>query len=204
MVRVQGGGPIRGANILTDIYISTDVDADGPIPGVYSMLSLGAAAFTLDKGLVGTFSVNLETLPDATAHEDTMDWWSTQPEAWSACREDLHHPLFAMKSYVAWVKNFSQKPVFVAYPVGFDFTFVYWYMIRFVGESPFRHSAIDIRSYAMGMLNKKEYRKSTKRYMPKRWFSADTPHTHKALDDAIEQGVLFCNMLTENVNLGVS
>jgi hypothetical protein len=34
--------------------------------------------------------------------------------------------------------------------------------------------------------------------MPKRWF-ARYPHTHIALDDAIEQGALFCNMLSENL-----
>jgi hypothetical protein len=32
--------------------------------------------------------------------------------------------------------------------------------------------------------------------MPKRWFDK-LPHTHRALDDAIEQGALFCNMLAE-------
>ncbi len=36
-----------------------------------------------------------------------------------------------------------------------------------------------------------------KRNMPKRWFD-DLPHTHKALDDAIGQGALFCNILAEN------
>jgi hypothetical protein len=41
-----------------------------------------------------------------------------------------------------------------------------------------------------------EYRESTKRNMPKRWFE-DLPHTHVALDDAIGQGALFCNMLAE-------
>ena len=25
---------------MTEVYVSTDVEADGPIPGVYSMLSL--------------------------------------------------------------------------------------------------------------------------------------------------------------------
>jgi len=35
--------------------------------------------------------------------------------------------------------------------------------------------------------------------MPKRWFD-DFTHTHKALDDAIKQGALFCNMVQENVN----
>jgi hypothetical protein len=44
---------------------------------------------------------------------------------------------------------------------------------------------------------KSNYRESTKRNMPKRWFE-DLPHTHVALADAIEQGALFCNMLKES------
>ena len=48
----------------------------------------------------------------------------------------------------------------------------------------------------MAMLGK-PYRTTTKRSMPRRWFS-DRPHTHVALDDAIEQGELFCRMLAEN------
>ena len=101
-----------------------------------------------------------------------------------------------MSRYLAWVKSLPGKPVFVAYPAGFDFLFVYWYLMRFAGESPFSHSALDIKTYAMAML-KTGYRDSTKRNMPKRWFD-DMPHTHVALDDAIEQGALFCNMLREN------
>jgi hypothetical protein len=34
--------------------------------------------------------------------------------------------------------------------------------------------------------------------MPEHWFGTQ-PHTHIALDDAIEQGTLFCNMLAENL-----
>ena len=37
--------------------------------------------------------------------------------------------------------------------------------------------------------------------MPKRWFD-EAPHTHNALDDAVEQGRLFCNMLQENTGHG--
>ena len=50
---------------MTEIYVSTDVETDGPIPGPHSMLSLGSAAYTADKTLVSTFSANLETLPGA-------------------------------------------------------------------------------------------------------------------------------------------
>ena len=45
-----------------DIYFSTDVEADGPIPGPHSMLSFASAAFRADKTLIGTFEANL-TLP---------------------------------------------------------------------------------------------------------------------------------------------
>ncbi|MDF2817443.1 MAG: exonuclease [Stenotrophomonas rhizophila] len=44
---------------------------------------------------------------------------------------------------------------------------------------------------------KTDNRSVNKRSMPKRWFDR-LPHTHVALDDAIEQGALFCNMLAEN------
>ena len=56
---------------MNEIYISTDVETDGPIPGPHSMLSLGSAAYTADKILVSTFSANLETLPGASTSEDS-------------------------------------------------------------------------------------------------------------------------------------
>ena len=74
---------------MTEIYVSTDVETDGPIPGPHSMLSFGSAAYTADKRLVATFAANLDTLSDATPDPRTAAWWATQPEAWAACRRDL-------------------------------------------------------------------------------------------------------------------
>lgn len=180
---------------LPEIYISTDVEADGPIPGANSMLSFGSAAYLADKTLVSTFTANLETLPDAAPDEKTMTWWKTQPEAWNACRENLQSPASAMTTYLAWCKALPGVPVFVGYPAAYDFMFIYWYLIRFTSKSPFSHSALDIKTLAMALL-KTDYRKTTKKSMPKRWFDP-LPHSHRALDDAIEQGALFCNMLGE-------
>ena len=102
-----------------------------------------------------------------------------------------------MEQYVAWVKSFAHPPVFVAYPAGYDFLFVSWYLMRFAGESPFSHSALDVKTYAMAVTGF-AYRDSTKRHWPNRWFD-DQPHTHVALDDAIEQGAQFCKMLQERM-----
>lgn len=181
---------------MNEIYVSTDIETDGPIPGLYSMLSIGSAAYTADKQLIAMFSANLHTLEGASAHPDTAAWWATQPDAWAACRKELETPETVMLRYVAWLRALPGKPVFVAYPAGFDFTFVYWYLIRFAGESPFSHSALDIKTLAMAVL-KSDYRDAVKRRMPKRWFDP-LPHTHIALDDAIEQGAMFCNLLRES------
>ena len=180
---------------MGEIYVSTDIESDGPIPGPHSMLSFGSAAFAPGGERLGTFEANLEALPGATGHSDTMAWWATQPEAWAECRRDPRDPAEALPDYIGWVKALPGKPVFVAYPAGFDFLFMYWYMIRFAGESPFSHSALDMKTFAMVLMGS-GYRDATKRNMPKGWFGPSR-HTHKALDDAIEQGELFCRMLAE-------
>jgi DNA polymerase III alpha subunit (gram-positive type) len=182
-----------------EVYFSVDIETDGPIPGPNSMLSLASVAFSEDGQELDSFTVNFETLPEASSDPDTMVWWKTQPEAWAAARVDPKDPKQAMESFITWVEHTTQKtslPVFVAYPAGFDFLFVYWYLIRFVGHSPFSFSAIDIKTYVMAFLGK-NYRQSTKRNMPKRWFKGQPKHTHVALDDARGQGMLFMKILKE-------
>jgi len=188
---------------MPEIYISVDIEADGPIPGVNSMLSLGAAAFTEDGEMIGTFSTNLETLEGATSDPDTMAWWAKQPAAWESNREDLRHPATAIGSFVLWIQEVcrlragqsTMRPVFVGYPAGFDFTFVYWYLIKFMGpgKSPFSFNALDVKSFAMAVMGCR-FRDVGKRAMAE-FMPKDKPHTHIAVDDAIEQGHMFMNLL---------
>jgi len=180
-----------------EIFVSTDIEADGPIPGPHSMLSLASAAYTREKKLISTFSINLETLPGATPDARTMAWWKDFPEAWEKCRLNPRSPESAMADYLAWLKTLTGRAVFLGFPASWDFMWVYWYLVRFTGERPFRENALDVRSYAMGM-RKVAFQETTRTYLPKRWFDEGLPHTHVALDDAIEQGAMFCNMLAEN------
>lgn len=181
---------------MTEIYVSTDIETDGPVPGLNSMLSFGSAAYLADKTLVRTFSANLETLTGAGADAVTMAWWESQPLAWQACRINPQPPVLVMPRYVSWLKELPGKPVFVGYPAAFDFMFITYYLYRFAGESPFAYSALDIKTYAMAMM-KKNFHDVNKKSMPKHWFD-DLPYTHVALDDAVSQGALFCNLLAEN------
>lgn len=193
----------------SELYVSTDVETDGPIPGPHSMLSFASVAFVLEMAdarpsghrEVGHFSRNLETLPGAAGAPVTMAFWRDHPAAWQATRVDPQPPETALREYLAWLEALERaavpgrrlRPVFVAYPAGFDFSWVYWYLIRFVGRSPFSFAALDVKSYAMAAL-RTTFRGSAKARFPREWFGAQR-HSHVALEDAREQGELFCRMV---------
>lgn len=179
---------------MGEVYVSVDVETDGPCPGLNSMLSVGAAAFSRDGNNLGTFERNIKPAEGAEQNPSTMEWWATQPEAWKSLQIDVASPEVAMADFAEWVDRLPGKAVFVGYPAGFDFTFVYYYFHRYVGRSPFSFSALDIKSFAMAKLGT-EFRQTVKKRMPKKWFPK-TRHTHVALDDAREQGLLFINMLS--------
>lgn len=188
-----------------DLFISVDIETDGPIPGVNSMLSIGAAAVH-NYEITDTFSVNLEQMEGAVMDPVTKrEFWDKNPEAWEACRKNTEHPAVGMNKFSNWVKSLEKKhgkrATFVGYPAGFDFTFVYWYFMKFMDSSPFSFSALDMKTLAMALLHqpyskKHSYRSTTKRRFPKRWFSK-RPHTHIAIDDAMEQADLFISMLKD-------
>ena len=180
-----------------ELFFSCDIESDGPIPGRNSMLSFGCAAFTGKGEMIDTYYANLDTLPEATPDPSTMEWWKSQQAAWEACRQNTRPAEVVMPEFVEWVNKVcgKTKPVFVGYPTGYDFTFMYWYLIAFANKSPFSFSALDIKTMAMTVLNI-DFRNATKRHFPRSWFGKSR-HSHIALDDAIEQGELFCNILAE-------
>jgi len=182
---------------VKDVFILIDVETDGPCPVKNSMLSLGAAAFVHNSERpIDTFEANLERLPGAVEDPATMAWWGKNMEAYERTRTYLEEPGAAMKRFSKWLDKLpvQGKRVAACFPAGFDFTYVYVYSHLFLGESPLGFSAIDIKSYAMRQLFK-PYSECTKRNFPKAWFDPKFVHTHVAVDDAIEQGVMFIRML---------
>lgn len=180
---------------MKERYISVDIETDGPIPGDNSMLSLGPAAFDPpSESVVDAWTLNFRALPGARQDPDTIAFWAKNQAAYKAATEDPKHPKDALLDFAKWLDGLKQdrKLVFVAYPAGFDWTFVYWYFGHFKIKSPFGFSALDMKSYASAVLGL-DFRESVKSNFPDAWFGTD-PHTHEALDDAIEQGVTFVRM----------
>jgi len=176
---------------LPELYVAVDVEADGPIPGPYSMLSLGMAVVGLQDQ---NFYTEIRPISDqfdvsalAVSGLDRERLIREAPGAESA-----------MRSAAAWVNALRRvgRPVFLAGPAVWDGMFVHWYFMKFLGKSPFGNtgSGIDLRSYWMGYKDC-EWVESRKGRIKFELSLENLPHTHHAGDDARELATLFAAIL---------
>ncbi|GII52904.1 hypothetical protein Pth03_12930 [Planotetraspora thailandica] len=183
-----------------ETYISVDIEADGPIPGPYSMISIGMTVagrmtgrrFEKTDPESSTFYAELKPISGDFVAESL---------AVSGLDRDLllregRDPAEAMAAAAAWTRQVCgvTLPVMAAFPLAYDWMWTYWYFLRFTGESPFGHSrCIDIKTLYTAKAGV-PVAWSTKRQMP-REVRSGRRHTHNALDDAIEQAELFQNLM---------
>lgn len=108
-----------------EIYISIDIETDGPAPGVNSMLALGAVAIMPDLSEGPIFYRKLLALPDARQHSDTMaNFWAKNPLAWEEVNRDKLPAGAVMQEFAEWLNVNPAKKIAVAWPIAFDFAFV--------------------------------------------------------------------------------
>ncbi len=169
-------------------YISVDVEASGPIPGEYSMLSIGACAIgDIEEG----FYAELRPI-SARYISEALE---VSGLSLSHLRQHGTDPTEAMASLRDWLKEVSahRKPVFVGFNAGFDWAFVNWYFHMFLGENPFGIGGVDIKAYYMGFSGS-EWGDTKSSKLPE-WLQPSRPQTHNALDDARAQAEIFSKLL---------
>lgn len=191
-----------------EYIISVDIEADGPCPLLNSMLQFGAVFYDLDGNVIFEYSANIEPLDGATQDPDTMKWWTEQevknPGLWASMMVDRMSPLLAMQQFDSHVRRISKElnasPLVVAYPAGYDFTWTYVYLCKFVGKSVVGFSALDMKTLAMTLIQR-TYHDSSKARFPRKWSNSIYKHTHNALDDARGQGYMFWQMMESLKNV---
>jgi hypothetical protein len=114
------------------------------------------------------------------------------------------HPEEAMTRASLWVRERAGigSPVIVAYPLGFDWSWLYWYFTCFSESgSPFGHSrGFDIKTAIAAKLGRMISNSGRSR-IPEAVRSKHA-HTHHAVDDAIEQAEIFVNVFTMELTSG--
>ena len=180
-----------------EVYISVDIEASGPIPGEYSLLSIGACVVgNPDR----SFYAELKPLNDNfTSQALEVSGFSLE-----MLKTTGEEPVAAMARFESWIKRAAgnNRPVFVAFNATFDWSFTHWYFINLLGRDPFGISGLDIKAYYMGKHHTtwgKTVKKEVRSKYPPR-----LSHTHNALDDAKEQAEIFAQMLSEEAGSKIS
>jgi DNA polymerase III alpha subunit (gram-positive type) len=150
-------------------YIMVDVEADGPIPGDYSMISFGA--IVVEPSLGKVFYGKLKPISDKWIPESLAVTGISREQTLA-----FDDPETVMNDFTAWIAaNSRGRPLFVSDNSGFDWQFINWYFHHFTGGNPFGYGSTDLGSLYKGFArdafsNFKHLRK--------------TKHTHNPVDDA--------------------
>ena len=185
---------LREKMMSDELYVSVDVETSGPVPGIYSLLSIGACVISAPNQ-----SIYLELQPDGLKHD---------PEAVAVTGLNLTKleneglaPQAAMLKPQQWLNQIcsaGQKVVFVGLNTPFDWSFINYYFHKYSGSNPFGFTAIDMKAYYMGATGCR-WKETKSSQMAARLNPISAPN-HNALDDARFQGELFALMLAETRN----
>lgn len=146
-----------------------DVEADGPCPGLYSMISFGA--IVVKPGLDVTFRGRLRPVSERFVAEALAVSGATREETLT-----YSEPAGVMKEFERWIGAHTVgRPMFVSDNNGFDWQFINWYFHAFVGKNPFGHSSTNLGSLYKGLVRKMK---------PSFKHLRRSKHTHDPVDDA--------------------
>lgn len=150
-------------------YVCVDVEADGPIPGDFSMICFGAVV--VRPGLKDTFYGKLRPISDA--------WVPAALGVSGFSREETLQfpaPEQVMAEFADWLGDMGRgRLLFVSDNNGFDWSFVNWYFHHFLGRNPFGFSSQNLGSLYKGLV--KDTFQSFKHLRR-------TRHSHHPVDDA--------------------
>lgn len=171
-----------------EIFTSVDVEAAGPFPPTFSMLSLGACVVGDSET---AFYAELKPISEQVVLEAIRVVGKPLEHFTKHGRE----PNVVMVEFDEWIKSISgtATPVFVGFNAAFDWAFVNWYFHTYLGRNLFGVSPLDIKAYFMG-LSGGAWENTRSSRIPSA-FKGPARQTHNALDDARSQAQMFERML---------
>jgi ribonuclease T len=168
-----------------DVFVSVDVETAGPIPGEYSLLTIGACDVDSESR---AFACELKPL-NRNVDQKAMEVAGLSLEVLE--RTGLP-PQEAMKRFDEWARGLARDDetlVFVGFNAPFDWSFVNYYFHRFLGQNPFGFSALDIKAYYMGAMRCRWA--DTRSSQIEAALRPTRKSDHKAVHDAQYQAELF-------------
>jgi DNA polymerase III epsilon subunit-like protein len=168
-----------------------DIEASGPTPSDYAMLSIGAATV---KEARQSFYIELK--PSSMLESEGTS--AIHGLSLEKLAKNGVEPKTALEQFEQWlldVVKVDEEPVFVAFNAPFDWMFVNDYFHRYLGRNPFGHRALDIKALFMGM-RAVEWADTSHQAISREYGLQDTL-PHHAGEDAILEAEILAKILKE-------
>ncbi len=183
------------------VYFSVDVEASGPVPGLYNLVSIGAVPVTLAGGShrPGTDRFYVELKPIGGAFEkEAMAVHGISRKHLEEQGAEASRAMRDLREFVETRRGPGQGcAVFVGHNAAFDWSYISYYFTLFKIPNPFGYKALDIKSLAMGRLRigwfetSKENLEALLPSVPRQ----DLKQAHRADYDALYQAHILCALL---------
>ena len=182
-------------------YLSLDVEASGPFPGLYSLVSVGCVPVLppdVNNGIwhlsEKTFYCEFKPLEGAGELAAATEVHGLSDEHLQEKGLDAREGIQNLADYLAGLRLSVPKFMTAAWPASFDQPFIGYYAQRFLGSNPFGYACLDIASLAQGIF-RCERRQLRSRLARRGLFRPPKPYPHNALDDAMDQATLLMELL---------
>ncbi len=183
------------------VFFSIDVEASGPVPGLYNLVSIGAVPVSGAGGIWkpedDRFYVELKPI-GGKFDEEAMGVHGIPRERLESGGTPADEAMRRLSEFVSGrVRRGVARAVFVGHNVGFDWSYISYYYTLFGLPNPFGYKSLDIKSLAMGCLGigwfetSKENLESLLPSVPR----LDSTRVHRADYDALYQAHLLCALL---------
>jgi hypothetical protein len=189
------------------IFLSFDIESDGPTPMINNLLSIGIVGITIDEKIVFEYEANIEPLATHVQDNQCMQtFWlkSEQKLAWEHLQTNRRNYIEVFEELGLKLKELDSKYKlkFVAHPACFDWMFVKCYYELAKSNSHDKGCFYDIgyqcecastlwNCYKQS--NKLSSQQANKLF--KEWGEFDENSNHMALSDATVQGKFYIKLL---------
>ena len=160
--------------------ISIDIEADGPCPGLYSMIEIGAVL--VQEPLDTTFYGSLKPITERFDLSALHSIGRTREETLN-----FNDPKETIQEFDSWLREKCKKPyIAISDNNGFDWSFVNYYFHLYLSKNPFGYSSRNLNDLFKGI--QRDMRASFKGLRK-------TKHTHNPVMDAMGNAEALLTMI---------
>ena len=189
------------------LFLSFDIESDGPTPIINNLLSIGIVGITLDEKIVFEYEANIEPLESHTQDTTCMQTFWLKPEqktAWERLQMNRRNYISVFEDLGVKLKELDSKYKlkFVAHPACFDWMFLKCYYELARTNSQNKECFYDIGYQCecsstlwnlYKQLNKLNSTQANELF--KYLGEFDETSNHMALSDALVQGKFYVKLL---------